>query len=264
MEHNDWFKDDHDEDNDALPMTNLMSLANGNLDAMMDQAMHMMEMMVDYKELRMMYTCAIKEIRTKFEVLNTEFNIRYQRNPIDHVSTRLKSNQSILSKMARKRIPFSLPNLEQYIQDIAGIRIICSYQDDIYELADALLKQDDILLLSRKDYIQNPKPNGYRSLHLIISLPVYFADQKKRIPVEVQIRTIAMDFWASLEHQMKYKQEIPNQQEVSRRLLACADQIAALDHEMLAIRQQIEAAQDKPTQEDILLHKLQHLDTPIY
>ncbi len=222
-----------------------------------------MDMLVGYRELMMMYTCAVKEVRTKFEVLDTEFSVRYQRNPISAISTRLKHTNSILAKLDRYGYHFSLENIEAHINDVAGIRVICSYIDDIYEIADAFLSQDDITLITRKDYIIAPKPNGYRSLHLIIQIPVFFANYKKDMKVEVQIRTIAMDFWASLEHQLKYKQNIPNQQDIVAQLKECADVIALTDQKMIGIRQQIEKASDTPTEEDILLEKLSRMDMNI-
>lgn len=201
-------------------------------------AKQLLETAVDYKELRMMYACAIKEVQTKFEVLETEFKVRYQRNPISSIQTRLKSSSSIIEKMIRKGIPFSMENLEAQIHDLAGIRVICSYVDDIYALADALTSQDDITLVEKKDYIKHPKPNGYRSLHLIVSVPVFFSRQKRQIKVEVQIRTIAMDFWASLEHKLQYKKNIPESQAkfLKDELYDCAQQSAALDKRMQNIR----------------------------
>ena len=169
-------------------------------------------------------------------------------------------NASILEKLERHDLPFSLNSIVEHINDVAGIRVICSYIDDIYTIADALLRQDDVTLIDRKDYIANPKPNGYRSLHLIVSIPVFFADQKKEVRVEVQIRTIAMDFWASLEHQLKYKQEIPNQQEIIAQLKECADVINDTDEKMLGLRQQIETAADAPSEEEVLFEKLSRLD----
>ncbi|MBQ9326582.1 MAG: GTP pyrophosphokinase family protein [Clostridia bacterium] len=249
--------------NDDDMASSLMQLASLNDPKIWQEALKMMELMVGYKEDRMVYTCAIKEIRTKFEVLDTEFNVRYQRNPINFITTRLKSNQSIVMKMARKGIPFTIENMEKHVEDIAGIRIICSYVDDIYQLADSLLRQDDVTLLARKDYIQEPKENGYRSLHLIVSVPVFFSNVTRQVPVEVQIRTIVMDFWASLEHQMKYKQEIADEEHIIARLRQCADRIAALDDEMLEIRKQIEAGKNMPTQEELLLQKIRQLEVPI-
>ena len=227
------------------------------------QAEQIMETAVEYKELRMMYACALKEIRTKFDVLNTEFNVRYQRNPINFITTRVKSTHSILEKMHRLKAHFTLRDVEDKLNDIAGVRVICSYVDDIYRIASALTEQDDIKLLQEKDYISNPKPNGYRSLHLIVSVPVFFADHKRDMRVEVQIRTIAMDFWASLEHQMKYKRSIPDQQEISEGLRGCADVIARTDREMLALRRRIEAAEDLPSEDDELFDRLKKLDIQI-
>lgn len=219
--------------------------------------------LVDYRELMMMYTCAMKEFQTKFEVLNSEFNVRYSRNPINSMSTRLKRTVSIVEKLARKGQAFTPENVERYLGDVAGVRVICSYVDDIYKIADSFVQQDDITLIERKDYIANPKENGYRSLHLIVKVPVFFADQKCEMKVEVQLRTIAMDFWASLEHQLKYKKEIPRQDEIVTELKACADAITAAENHMLSIRQEIEAFEDTPTEDDILLEKLSRFDIRI-
>lgn len=224
-----------------------------------DKTKKFMDMLVGYRELLMMYTCAIKEVRTKFEVLDTEYSVRYQRNPISSISTRLKHTNSIIAKLDKYGYRFSLDNVEKYVNDTAGIRVICSYIDDIYGIADSLLAQDDITLVTRKDYIIDPKPNGYRSLHLIVRVPVFFADYRKDMKVEVQIRTIAMDFWASLEHQLKYKQNIQNQQDIVAQLKECADVISMTDQKMLGIRQQIESVQE-PTADDILLEKLSRMD----
>ena len=227
------------------------------------QVRPMMEMVVAYKELRMIYTCALKEIRTKFDVLNTEFNVRYQRNPIRSVKTRLKSTCSLGEKLERQGREFSLANIEAHVNDLAGIRVICSYVDDIYLLAETLIKQDDITLLAKKDYIANPKPNGYRSLHLIVSVPVFFADRKKQVKVEVQIRTIAMDFWASLEHQIEYKKQNEDAQQIAAELKECADIIADTDARMLALRKKIESRSRTQTEEEIIMEKLGKLDTPL-
>ena len=249
--------DERDERNELIPLGEAKALAATEF------AKQLLETAVDYKELRMMYACAIKEVQTKFEVLETEFKVRYQRNPISSIQTRLKSSSSIIEKMIRKGVPFSMENLEQQIQDLAGIRVICSYVDDIYALAQALTSQDDITLVEEKDYIKNPKPNGYRSLHLIVSVPVFFSQQKRQIKVEVQIRTIAMDFWASLEHQMKYKREIPDQQRIVAQLKNCAEDIARIDQEMMAIRLRLEDSVDEPSEDDLLIARLKKLDTPI-
>ena len=231
--------------------------------AIYDQRRKLAGTMVDYKEMRMRYSCAIKEVRTKFDVLNSEFNVRYQRNPITSISSRLKSSSSIMRKLDGKNLSFTLENVENNLFDVAGIRVVCSYVDDIYMLAEALAKQDDITVLKEKDYIKNPKPNGYRSYHMIVSVPVFFSDRTKNMAVEVQIRTIAMDFWASLEHQLKYKQKVPNQQEIVRQLSDCAEQIASVDKQMWQVRQQIELSEDIPTEEEILLEKLSRIDIAI-
>ena len=216
--------------------------------------------MVRYKELQMQYVCAIKEVRTKFEVLNTEFNVREKRNPISSISARLKSTESVLKKMQARGLPPTLDDLEKNIFDMAGVRVVCSYIDDIYKIAEAFLSQDDIRLIRRKDYIKNPKPNGYRSLHLIVSVPVFFSEQTKNIPMEVQIRTIAMDFWASLEHQIKYKKEIPEQERIVEQLRECAEIITRTDEEMLSLRRRIESAEDIPSEEEELLDKFKKID----
>ena len=249
--------DERDERNQLIPLGEAKALAATEF------ARQLLETAVEYKELRMMYACAIKEVQTKFEVLETEFKVRYQRNPISSIQTRLKSSSSIIEKMIRKGIPFSIENLEEQIHDLAGIRVICSYVDDIYALAQALTGQDDITLIEEKDYIKFPKPNGYRSLHLIVSVPVFFSQQKRQIKVEVQIRTIAMDFWASLEHQMKYKREIPDQQHIVAQLKNCAEDIARVDREMMDIRRRLEESVDEPTEDDLLIARLKKLDTPI-
>ena len=243
--------------------TGLDTLADATADLMFDRTKRLMEAVIEYKELMMMYSCAMKEIRTKFEVLNTEFNTRYQRNPISSINTRLKRTSSITEKLARQDLPFTIRNIEDHIHDVAGVRIICSYIDDIYTIAEALLRQDDIILTGRKDYIANPKPNGYRSLHLIVKVPVFFAAQRKELYAEVQIRTIAMDFWASLEHQLKYKQNIPDHDNIVRQLKACADIISATDEKMLDIRRQIEIMADSPSEDDILLENLSKFDITI-
>lgn len=243
--------------------TGLTTLTDAAANAVFNRTKQLVGTVIEYKELMMMYSCAMKEIRTKFEILNTEFNVRYQRNPISSITTRLKKTVSIAEKLSRRNLPFSMGSIESAINDVAGVRVICSYIDDIYMIADALLKQDDITLVAKKDYIAVPKPNGYRSLHLIVKVPVYFAAQKKEMKAEVQIRTIAMDFWASLEHQLKYKQDIADQQNIVDQLKACADVITATDEKMLDIRHQIEAMADTPTEDDILFDKLSRLDITV-
>lgn len=234
-----------------------------NIATIYDQSKKIMSMMVEYKELMMMYNCALKQIRTKFEVLNTEFNVRHQRNPINFIDTRLKRSTSIIEKMYRNNIPLSIENIDLHINDIAGIRLICSYVDDIYLISQALIKQNDVNLIEQKDYIANPKPNGYRSMHLIVVIPVFFAEQMKNVKVEVQIRTIAMDFWATLEHELRYKNQITNEVKIAAELKECANTISNTDSRMLEIRKKIEAYTGDQTDEDILFEKMRKIDFPL-
>ena len=215
-----------------------------------------LEFFAQYKELRMMYACALKEIKTKFEVLDTEFSVRNARNPIESISTRLKTNASIIKKMHKRNLSMTLAVMRENIHDIAGVRVICSYIDDIYMLAQALKAQSDITLISEKDYIKEPKETGYRSLHLVVSVPVFFASHKTDMTVEVQIRTIAMNFWASLEHEMKYKRAISESDDVSTQLKSCAETIAEVESKMLSIRKSIDEKY-MPTETELLLKKLQ-------
>lgn len=193
-----------------------------------------------YRRLIMQYECAMLEVKTKLDVLNSELSLQHSRNPFETIKCRIKSPESILEKMERNGIPLTVDNVEKNLNDIAGIRVICSFPDDIYMLADCLLAQDDIRLIAKKDYIRNPKPNGYRSLHLILEIPIFLMDEKKPMRVEVQFRTIAMDFWASLEHKLKYKKHIKNAEGISDELFYCAELIAQLDGRMQQIRERIE------------------------
>lgn len=197
-----------------------------------------------FKEFMMMYSSAIKEVRTKFEILNDDLSVTYNRNPIEMIKTRIKSPKSIIDKMQRKGIDINMNSLMYYIEDVAGVRVICSFIDDIYEVANMLVSQDDITLVSVKDYIKNPKPNGYRSYHIIVEVPVFFANRRQNMKVEVQLRTIAMDFWASLEHEMKYKKEIEGSGAIVAELRDCADRIAALDEKMQEINYTIADLKD--------------------
>ncbi len=197
-----------------------------------------------FNRLMMQYRCAIMEIETKLQVLNQEFSMTYNRNPIEDIRTRIKSPLSILEKMKRKGYKFSVKNIEEKLFDVAGIRVICSFPDDIYAIQDLLIKQDDIILLEVKDYIKHPKPNGYRSLHLIVGIPIFLAEGKKIMKAEIQIRTIAMEFWASLEHKMRYKKNIENAKEISEKLALCAEKSFALDKEMQNLRNEIIACTD--------------------
>jgi len=231
--------------------------------ALLNQANGLVDVVLDYKNLMMEYACAIREIETKIQNLDTEFAVRYSRNPISAIHTRLKSQVSIMEKMARKGLPISRASIEENLNDIAGIRVICAYIDDIYRIADALIAQDDIILLERKDYIKEPKPSGYRSLHLIVSVPVFFAEEKKLVKAEIQIRTIAMDFWASLEHGIRYKQCGENATSVIEGLKECAEQIAATDQKMQQLRIQMEQMnEDKKDGLEELYEKLKRFDAP--
>lgn len=188
------------------------------------------------------YRCAILEIETKFRVLNEQFSLRKERNPIENIKSRVKSFESIREKLSRKNLPVTLSSIEENLSDVAGVRVICSFTDDVYTLARALLNQDDIKLIEKKDYIKNPKPNGYRSLHLIVEIPIFLCDEKKFIRVEVQLRTIAMELWANLEHRMRYKKELDEDvlEKTSDKLLECANISADLDCKMQEIRNIIE------------------------
>ena len=200
-----------------------------------EEVVHSTQTRKDFEELLMMYAGAIREVRTKLEVLNDEFQIKSRRNPIRYINSRIKKPSSILEKLYRRNYPVTLESLKENMHDIAGIRVICAYGSDIYAIAEMLMKQDDVMVLMVKDYIQNPKPNGYRSLHLVIESPVFFSDRKQFMKVEVQIRTMAMDFWASLEHQLRYKTEGKPSEEISNELRDCAEIIHETDARMESI-----------------------------
>ena len=193
-----------------------------------------------FRTLMMQYECAMLEVKTKLDVLNTELSLQTSRNPFESIKCRIKSPQSIISKLKKNGHPISMDSIEHNLNDVAGIRVICSFPDDIYKLVDCLLAQDDITLIERKDYIKNPKKNGYRSYHLIVEVPIFLTNEKKPMRVEVQFRTIAMDFWASLEHKLKYKKDIKNAESISEELFFCADLISQLDKRMQQIRERIE------------------------
>lgn len=205
------------------------------------------------------YQCAIMEVETKFKVLSEEYSLEYDRNPIENIKSRVKSFDSLLKKIRRKNIPLTMTSIEENIQDIAGVRVICSFPDDIYRLADCLLSQDDIILLEKKDYIKNPKPSGYRSLHLIIQTPIFLQEGKRMVTVEVQLRTIAMDFWASLEHKLRYKKNISEEQSVflAEEMSQCAEISASLDERMQKVKDmliQSEQESKEPEKPTLLLN----------
>ena len=207
---------------------------------LLDNASEILEQTKPFAELMMRYKCAMLEVKTKLDVLNTQLSLENDRNPFESINCRIKTVPSIIEKLNRKGFELSAESIEKNLNDVAGIRVICSFPDDIYILADKLCSQDDIRLIEKKDYIKNPKPNGYRSLHLILEIPIFLMTEKKYMRVEVQFRTIAMDFWASLEHKLKYKKDIKSDvNEISRELKECAEEISRLDMKMQSIHRKI-------------------------
>lgn len=194
----------------------------------------------DFTKLMAYYRCAMMEIETKFNVLNQEFSLRLDRNPISSIKSRMKTPASIREKLTRRGIPVTVENIEQHLNDVAGVRVICAFPEDVRTLSKALLQQDDVELIEKKDYILNPKKNGYRSLHLIVTVPIYLAHEKRRMRVEIQLRTIAMDFWASLEHQLRYKKNVEFTEEMAKELKFCADLSAELDRRMDHLRESVQ------------------------
>lgn len=192
-----------------------------------------------FLSLMSLYQAAADEIVTKFQILDNEFSAKYRRNPIHTLKSRIKSPDSIIGKLNRKGLPISVEAIRNNLYDIAGVRVICQYIDDIYTLAGLLTSHDDIELLKTKDYIKNPKPNGYRSLHIVVNVPVFLSTGKDYAPVEIQIRTMAMDFWASLEHELHYKTSKNVEQELSDELYYCAETIADTDRRMQEIYKKI-------------------------
>lgn len=192
-----------------------------------------------YKELMAYYRCAMMEVETKFKVLNEELSLEYDRNPIETIKTRLKSVESIGDKLTIMNKPITVESIEKNLNDIAGVRVICGFPSDIYTLAEAFMNQDDITLIEKKDYLSNPKPNGYRSLHLIVEIPIFLHDKKKMMRVEVQLRTISMDWWASLEHKIRYKKDVVVPEELDNELKECAESAAVLDARMESIQKKI-------------------------
>lgn len=188
-----------------------------------------------FMELSPLYRGAMMEVATKLEVLDEEFSMLQEYNPIHHIESRMKTADSIAEKMIRKRIPLSLESLRENVRDIAGLRVVCNYTSDIYTLSDMLLSQDDITLLRKADYIREPKPSGYRSLHLVVSVPVFLSKRTELVPVEIQLRTIAMDMWASLEHSLRYKARDEVSEDLQQRLQDCAELAAQLDERMQGI-----------------------------
>ncbi len=199
-----------------------------------------------FETLMMEYQCAMFEVKTKLDVLNAELSHKESRNPIEAIKTRLKQPKSIIEKLQRNNWDVNVASIEEHLSDVAGIRVICSFEDDIYKLVDCLLNQDDITLIKKKDYIAKPKESGYRSLHLIVEVPIFLTTEKKPMKVEVQFRTVGMDFWATLEHKLKYKKNIEmldNPESIAEELFYCADLVHQLDGRMMQIRKKIEDKQ---------------------
>ena len=195
-----------------------------------------------FSDLMMMYRCAIREVQTKLEVLDDEFSVEYKRNPISFIKTRIKKPESIYSKLQKLGYDFTAENIQEQLNDVAGVRIVCAFIDDIYTVADLIAGQDDIKVIKIKDYIKKPKPNGYRSYHMIIEIPVFFSKGKTPMRVELQIRTNGMDFWATLEHQLRYKkgiEELPGYEDISEELYRSAQAVIEMDNEMQQIKNKI-------------------------
>lgn len=193
----------------------------------------------DFLQLQHLYDSAIEVVKTCLNILDSEFSVKFQRNPIHNIESRLKSPQSIIGKLQKKGLPLTPEAAQKNLLDMAGIRVTCCYISDIYAVVDMLCRRDDFIVIKQKDYIKNPKPSGYRSYHIVVNVPVYLWSQKKYAPVEIQIRTIAMDFWASLEHQLKYKRAAAITPEISEELRDCAERIAETDLQMQRIFMEI-------------------------
>lgn len=198
------------------------------------------EQLKNFQEMMMRYHCAILEVQTKLQVLNNDMSVRHSRNPIEFVKTRIKNPKSIAEKLKRMGLEVNVGNMVRNLNDVAGVRVVCSFIDDIYEVAHMLARQSDVKVIRVKDYIKNPKENGYRSYHMIIEIPVFFSDKTMNMRVEIQIRTIAMDFWASLEHELKYKKDIEWSKEIGEELRECAETINRTDRKMMAIKKHID------------------------
>ena len=204
-------------------------------------------MVDEFFVLQCRYTAAMREVQTKLEILDDEFHSCHRRNPIHHIESRIKTIPSMMEKLRRKSYPVSMSSAVENLFDIAGIRVVCSYLEDVYTVAQLLTSQDDVKVLSTRDYIREPKANGYRSLHLILEIPVFLQGGRVNVPVEVQLRTIAMDFWASLEHSMRYKADGQVPEEVSRELLETSRDVAALDRRMQSLHERIRSITDPAT-----------------
>lgn len=207
----------------------------------------------EWKRMQFIYSAALKEVNTKLEILNAEFHMAHRYNPIEHLSARIKSPESIAKKLRHQGRAVTVENIVRYINDVAGIRIICSFTSDIYRISELIRKQSDVKVLKIKDYIANPKPNGYTSYHMIVSVPIFLSDMTIDTKVEIQIRTIAMDFWASLEHKMYYKFEGNAPENIRRELKECADLVGFLDRKMMAINEEIQKCSGEEAEEEVLI-----------
>ncbi len=215
------------------------------LDIIPSDSEHIFDQEARYHEVMMRYHCAILEMRTKLEVLSTDMSVRYRRNPIEFIESRLKTPSSIARKLRKLGYEVSVENMQEHLSDIAGIRVLCAYIDDIYEIARMLARQKDVRIITVKDYIKNPKNNGYRSYHLIVEIPVNFSDCVQPVRCEIQIRTIAMDFWATLDHDMQYKKVVEDSDEIMRELKECADVIHQTDEKMMRLRERIHRIEEE-------------------
>lgn len=199
----------------------------------------------EYMAMQNLYDSAVRQLKVKLEVLNNEFNVTYSRSPIHHVDSRLKSADSIISKLIKKGYPVTIDSAKKNVNDIAGVRVVCNYIDDVYSVAEMLLRQTDIELVKRQDYIKTPNYNGYRSIHLDIKVPVYLSDHTEYVLAEVQLRTIAMDFWASLEHDVRYKADKTKLPEgINEEMYECSDKIAEIDKQMQDMYKRILSAEE--------------------
>ncbi|MBE5870922.1 MAG: GTP pyrophosphokinase family protein [Lachnospiraceae bacterium] len=203
-----------------------------------------------WEEVKLIYNSALKEIGTKLEILNDEFQHIHQYNPIEHIKTRIKKPESIVKKLKKNGYESTIENMVRYVNDIAGIRVICSFTSDIYRIAEMIINQNDIKVLSVKDYIISPKPSGYKSYHLIVTVPIFLSDRIVDAKVEIQIRTVAMDFWASLEHKIHYKFEGNAPEHIKNELVECANMVSELDAKMLSLNEEVQAFAEKSQKEE--------------
>ncbi len=204
-----------------------------------------------WKEVLLIYNSALKQISTKLEILNDEFQHVHRYNPIEHIKSRIKTPESIVKKLKKHGYESTINNMVRYVNDIAGIRVICSFSSDIYQIAEMISNQKDIKVISVKDYIVNPKASGYKSYHMLVTVPVYLSDRIENAKVEIQIRTVAMDFWASLEHKIHYKFEGNAPEHIREELVECARMVSDLDARMLALNEEIQHIERQQKGEDV-------------